>query len=152
MLSPEDSPLAGGNDLQTGSSKKPQAARIQRNFAEFESYVVQAQDYHARGELAASAAYAAIAAHVATTTHCGVFASPRLERLLRSIGKQIGERSPPRARSKGPLKRVLHVCTQMTSIGGHSKMVVLWMRADSSRTHSLVLTPHRGEIPANVAA
>ena len=54
-------------------------ARIQRNFAEYDHYVQRAEKYLAKGELEAASAHCAIASHIATQNHCGVFWGPRLE-------------------------------------------------------------------------
>ena len=66
-----------------------QEERLARNFAEFEHYVLRAQGYLAQGELATAAAHCAIASHIATQNHCGIFWSPRLEKVLTDIGRAV---------------------------------------------------------------
>lgn len=149
-LEPHHSHDSGSGQFSAAS--KDATTRIRGHFANFERYVNRALAYHARGELAPAAAYAAIAAHVAAQSHGGTFWSPRLERLLTSIGAQIETASGNDARpwSRGPFKRVLQVCTQVAPIGGHTKMLCQWIKVDNGRTHSLVLTQHRGPVPAYV--
>ncbi len=117
--------------------------RIRRNFAEFDQYVRRAQGYLAQGELAAAAAHCAIASHVATQNHCGIFWSPRLELVLNEIGRKLGPTRQTRARPS-EIKRILQVCTQVSAVGGHTKMLCQWVKADAERQHALVLTQHRG--------
>ena len=122
--------------------------RAKAVFAEYERHLKQAEAYHVRGDLVSAAVYAGIAAHMAQQPHAGFFVSPRLERLLTDIGRRTRDpfqyrrgRDPAR-----PIKSVLHVCTAISAVGGHTKMLCNWIRADSKRTHSLAVTQHRGPI------
>jgi hypothetical protein len=132
-------------------SPEPDAAtkRILANFAAFEREVRSAQDCFARSNLEAAAIGAALAAHVATSTHCGIFWSPRLERLLNSIGRRIDDGEVPARgeRSKASYKNVLHVCTHVYRSGGLTRMIGRWISADQGRTNSVALTQHRGAVP-----
>lgn len=123
-----------------------QAERMARNFAEFEHYQKRAQGYLEQGELATAAAHCAIASHIATQNHCGVFWSPRLEKILTEIGRRIETPGPPRARAR-EIKRILHVSTQVSAVGGHTKLLCEWVKADAGREHTLLLTQHRGPTP-----
>lgn len=142
--------MALGDTMTETAALEPQSTtRIKRNFAEFDHYVQRAQGYLAQGELAAAAAHCAIASHVATQNHCGIFWSPRLEKVLTDIGRQLQPAGPARARPR-EIKRVLEVCTQVSAVGGHTKMLCQWVKADAGREHALVLTQHRGPTPAFV--
>jgi hypothetical protein len=88
---------------------------------------------------AAAAACAQIAAHHAFTNHSGVFASPRLERVLRIVGTATIRRAP-RADSGHPPRRVLHVLTYARPTGGDTRFVWRWIQADPGRRHSVVVT------------
>jgi len=123
--------------------------RLARNFAEYENYVLKAQDFLAQGDLQTAAAYCAIASHVATQNHCGIFWSPRAEKVLNEVGRRLEPDAPPRPRSS-EIKRILQVCTQVSAVGGHTKMLCQWVRADRDREHTLVLTEHRGPTPGFV--
>lgn len=125
-----------------------QKQRILQNFAEFERYLTRAQEYFARGELDTAAAYAAVASHIPVQNHAGVFWSPRAEKLLADIGARIPHQ-PPVARTKD-YRRILQVGSQMAAVGGLTKMLGLWVKADSAREHSLVLTQQRGAVPPAV--
>ncbi len=126
-----------------------QEARIARNFAEFEHYLARAQDYLTKGERAAAAVHTTVGSHVAVQNHAGIFWSPRAEKLLSEIGRSIGKMQAPVPRSK-KIERILQVGTQMASVGGLTKMLGQWVKADSAREHSLVLTQQRGPVPAFV--
>jgi len=124
-----------------------QEARLAANFAEYEHYLQRAQGYFAQGEHAAAAMHAALASHIAVQNHCGVFWSPRLEKLLTDIGRRaLPPAAPPRPRVS-EYRRILSVSTQVAPVGGLSKMLALWVNADSGREHSLALTQHRGPTP-----
>lgn len=125
----------------------PNAERIARNFAEFEHYLQRAQGYLARGELAAATAHCAIASHIATQNHCGIFWSPRAEAVLNAVGKRMAPSPAPHVRRNNDFKRVLQICTQVSTVGGHTKMLCQWVKADAGREHTLVLTQHRGPTP-----
>lgn len=131
-----------------GEGSPEKSARIQKHFDEFEHYVSRAEGYLAEGELEAAAAHCAIASHLATRAHAGIFWSPRAEAILNEIGRRIPDPDAKDARPRTTeFKRILQVCTQVHKVGGHSKMLCQWVNADSTRTHSLVLTQHRGPTP-----
>jgi hypothetical protein len=66
--------------------------------------------------------------------------------VLNEIGRRIEPRMPVRWRPAA-FKRILQVCTQVSAVGGHTKMLCQWVKADRDREHSLVLTQHRGPTP-----
>lgn len=135
-----------------GAASVPSASeRLLSNFARFEAEVDRAASAYANGELEMAAFYAATASTIATQTHCGVFSSPRLEAILNAIGRQIapGDKTATRSRT-GAFKKVLHVGSELSSVGGLTRMISRWMDADSERTSSLVLTQHRGEVPEHL--
>jgi glycosyltransferase involved in cell wall biosynthesis len=125
--------------------------RILSNFARFDAEVKLAESAYAKGELEMAAFYAATAATIATHTHCGVFSSPRLEGILNAIGRQIapGDKGG-KPRERGAFKRVLHVGSELSSVGGLTRMISRWITADGDRTSSVVLTQHRGDVPEHL--
>jgi len=136
-------------DGNISAESDPAAKRISANFAAFERQVHRAQEYFTQNNLEAAAIGAALAAHVATGTHCGIFWSPRLERLLNSIGRRIGDGKIPFSGqdAKTSYQNVLHVCTHVHHSGGLTRMISRWISADRDRTNSIALTQHRGAIP-----
>lgn len=131
------------------SSARPwaaQEARMADNFALFEHYLQRAQDYFAEGEYAAAAAHCAIASHIPVQNHCGMFWSPRAEKILTDIARRTETPGPKHPRPK-QYKRVLSVMTQAADVGGLTKMLTQWVRADNGREHTLALTQHRGPTP-----
>jgi glycosyltransferase involved in cell wall biosynthesis len=133
----------------TVAGADPAAARILTNFAAFEEQLRRAQQHFERGNQEAAAVGAALAAHVATSTHCGIFWSPRLERMLNAIGRKISDDGTPapHASSRKAYQKVLHVCTEVHFSGGLTRMISRWITADRDRTNSLALTKHRGPMP-----
>ena len=134
-----------------GAASSPSASeRILSNFARFDAEVKLAESAYAKGELEMAAFYAATAATIATHTHCGVFSSPRLEAILNATGRQIAPGNGAKPRERGAIKRVLHVGSELSSVGGLTRMISRWITADSDRTSSVVLTQHRGEVPEHL--
>ncbi|MEH2526146.1 MULTISPECIES: glycosyltransferase [unclassified Bradyrhizobium] len=133
------------------ASSQSASERILSNFARFDAEVKLAESAYAEGELEMAAFYAATAATIATHTHCGIFNSPRLEAILNAIGRQIAPGSNGvKPRERGEFKRVLHVGSELSSVGGLTRMIGRWINADSDRMSSVVLTQHRGEIPEHL--
>jgi glycosyltransferase involved in cell wall biosynthesis len=96
-----------------------------------------------RGRYDAAAAYAQVAADYAWHNHPGVFASPRLEGILREIGHRVlpAADGPGRVRTAaGRPATVLHVLTEAGAIGGHTRFAWRWIRQDRGPSHSVVLT------------
>jgi hypothetical protein len=122
---------------------------ILRSFAEYDSLVQRAEKLYLDGRYAAASVVAAVGAGVAAQRHCGVFASPRIEKLLISIGNSLRTNDASTCDRAAPvaIKSVLHVATQLSPVGGLTRMISRWVNADKSRTNSLVLTQHRGPIP-----
>jgi hypothetical protein len=135
--------------LPAEPSEAPYLREAEALFAEYEGALKQAEAFHASGNLEAAAAYAGMAAHLATRPHAGFYASPRLERMLTDIGRRTAEpttyqRPTDPARK---LQRVLHVATAVAGVGGLTNMLGHWIASDKSRTHSVALTQHRGVVP-----
>lgn len=129
----------------TSSRENP----ILASFAEYDAHVRRAEELYAEGRPAAASLEAAVAAAVAAHRHCGIFASPRIEKILTSIGRSLGDDdgAADAARAPAPIKSVLHIATQLAPVGGLTRMISRWVNADKSRTNSLALTQHRGPIP-----
>ena len=124
------------------------ATRVLANFARFETEVRRAEKAYANGEAEMAAFYVATASTIATHTHCGIFASPRLERILNALGRRIVSSETTGTFERAPsYKRVLHVGSEVAAVGGLTRMIGRWMDADAERVNSLVLTQHRGKIP-----
>src|SRR4051794_34182278 len=98
---------------------------IDRNIRLFYELVEKARAYERQSDNVQAAVYCEMAALHAVTSHCGLFASPELERILIAIGKSVIRAGDcPEAKSEFPSygKRILHVCTTLMPIGGHSVM------------------------------
>lgn len=128
-------------------------AKIRANYAEFSWFLDLTKEAFAAGRSQAACVYATMAAQIAAHRHCGFFASPQLERMLNHLGRQIHDTTSYRRPSPAPQpKKILHVCTEVVDVGGHSKMVARWMNEDVGRQHSMVLTQHSHAVPEYIAS
>jgi hypothetical protein len=118
---------------------------IRANHAAFAELVGLAERL-ARGRRPAEAADAAgAAAGSAWMRHAGIHASPRLERLVRTIAPAGPTWRQP-LRATGDRPHVLHVLTQAYPTGGHTRWSDRIIRADRGRRHSVVLVA-QGQAP-----
>lgn len=110
-------------------------------FEAFHVFLTMAEACYERGEHAASVGLAQIAARWAYPANTGLFASPRLERLLLTLGAALAlpEPLPPPTVVRGP-RRVLHVLSYARPVGGDSRTVWRWMRNDDRSVHSVAVT------------
>ena len=124
---------------------KPGEAAIRTNFARFEALVDIAEAFLRAADQRSAAACAQVAATCAWRNHAGLFASPRLERLLTEIGCTAvsAERLPMHGR-RTPPERVLHVLTKARPMGGDSRFSCRWMHVDGGRQHSVAVTTQEG--------
>jgi glycosyltransferase involved in cell wall biosynthesis len=120
---------------------------IQQNNKEFRCLLSQAKKLAEYRKYDAAVAYAQIAAFHAQLSHCGFFASPELEQLLLAIGqKAIPVHSPvKRDLSLGSPRKVLHIATNVTMIGGIPKLLQRWIQQDNLSSHSVALTKQAPE-------
>jgi hypothetical protein len=119
---------------------------ITTNFTRFEALVGIAEAFQRASDYQSAVACAQVAAACAWRNHAGLFASPRLERLLTAIGREAipGQAAPARPRQTPP-QRVLHVLTKARSMGGDSRFSCRWMDVDGDRQHSVAVTSQEGE-------
>ena len=137
------------DDVATRSAS---SKRIIANFARFDAEVRLAEAACANGKFETAAFYAATAATIATHKHCGIFSSPRLETVLNTIGRRIVVSNEPASRNRQnqSIKNVLHVGSELSAVGGLTRMISRWIDADAGRVNSLALTQHRGAIPRHL--
>jgi hypothetical protein len=128
------------------------AARIEANHKRFADEIGLANQHLAAGRLDEAVFHAHLAAAIAAHTHCGVFASTQLERLIHAVSSAIpgdGEVFV-RKRSAAEIARVLHVGTELVPVGGLTRMISRWIDADAKRVNSLAVTRQRHAIPAHL--
>ena len=105
---------------------------IPENFKFFRTLLAQAKALVEREKYEEAAVCGEMAASFACGQPCGFFVSFELEHILLKIGKQaIKSHSYQKqnllaAKSNRP-KNILHVCTSVMSIGGHSRMLWRWI-------------------------
>jgi glycosyltransferase involved in cell wall biosynthesis len=125
---------------------KPGEASIRANFTRFETVVGIAEAFHRASDDRSAAACAQVAAACAWRNHAGLFASPRLERLLTDIGRKTAAARPASPRGRyAPPRRVLHVLTKARPMGGDSRFPCRWMDVDHDRQHSVAVTTQEGD-------
>ncbi|MEJ5378463.1 MAG: glycosyltransferase family 4 protein [bacterium] len=113
------------------------------NFYSFQGFIFIAERFFSNGSIEAGAVFTQMAAHYAWLNHPGVFCSGKLEKLLAQIAEKLKAGSQAicfPSRSSFGVRKVMHVLTQAYSTGGHTRLAWRWIKSDSSRIHSLVLT------------
>lgn len=103
------------------------------------------------GAISTASKLAHVAARRAWLAHPGVFTSSAIESALGRGGARLdGEIATARwrERSRGQ-PRVLHVATDLPfPVGGHGRLLERWIRSDTGRAHSVVVTFPRRRVPA----
>jgi len=124
-------------------------ARLTDHHRQFAERLDVAERLAGSGQQEAAVRAAADAAASAWLKHPGVHASPRLERLLKSLAPRSERTSPRASPSRARRQRVLHVLSQIYSTGGHTRLTERMIRADPARIHSVALTAQNDQpIPA----
>ena len=144
--------MTGGDpDLSAWRRQGPDI--IARRRAEYDALLERARRLMDRRRHAQAVAALQAAANYAVLWHTGQFTDPRIEAMLRRLGRQAlhdsGPGRPPR--DDGAPRRVLHVATELYGIGGHARMVAHWIRNDPQNVHSLALTGQHHALPQDVA-
>jgi hypothetical protein len=92
------------------------------------------------GDLRAAAQLAQIAARYAFPGNAGQLASPRLEQLLISLGRQLPVTGDKLARPGQSKHHVLHVLSHGRPVGGDTRFVWRMIEEDKASTHSVAIT------------
>jgi hypothetical protein len=147
MVNPEasaDRATAAGLSPCTGTAavgRDRPRAELRLAYGCFARLVQIAENCAARGDDAAAAAVAQIAARHAFHRNAGVFASPRLERVLLRLGNALpAAHAAAPAQSGGHRRNVLHVLTYARPVGGDTRFVWRWIRLDGESRHSVAIT------------
>ncbi len=114
---------------------------IDRHFAILRSLEHKAGLCFERGEMELSAAWIQLAGQYAWFHPAGVLASWDLETILAKLSRMLGpdRRARKRERVAAP-RKILHVLSEVYALGGHTRLVWRWIRADALRMHSVALT------------
>lgn len=110
-------------------------------YARYCGLLTLAEQHFAYGDLVSATRLAQIAARYAFPATAGLLGSPRLERLLLSLGARLPlivekTRTDPDARRR----RVLHILSYARQTGGDTRYVWRWMKEDSESQHSVAVT------------
>ena len=115
--------------------------QLDSEYAQYQRLLTAAEECFAAGNFPAAAGLARFAAGQAFPGHVGLFASPRLERLLVGLGQQISAApGPDTPRNGGERRKILHVLTYARSIGGDSRFVWRWIQQETKSRHSVAIT------------
>lgn len=129
------------------------AGFLRRSDALYRALAARAQRDRQKGLVERAVRGAQNAARLACFAHAGRFADGRLENLLLEIGREHVPATPPVPRDPGisDSTRVLHVATRVLATGGHTRLLVNWIRQDRARRHSLVIVDQPdSEVPSFV--
>jgi len=135
--------------IQFDSVPRDPRPLIDHYFEVFTDFAGRARRCMERGEQEECAGYVQLAAQYAWFHPTGELASHKLEALLSEISKNLNDAEVPGpVRTQSSPKRILHVVTEMYKVGGHTRLIWRWIRADAQRSHSVVLTRQmEGEVP-----
>jgi hypothetical protein len=107
-----------------------------QRLSEFENW---AQASFNEGDFESALEHASSGAKWSWDHHPGEFASAKLEKLLRRIGRKYAPTE--RAKSLVTLRpRVLHILTEAYPTGGHTRLTWRWIEIDTARDHTVLLT------------
>jgi hypothetical protein len=110
-------------------------------YGRFSELLKLAEERSAAGDPLSAVRLCQIAARYAYPGHVGLFGSPRLERLLLEIGKQIPTPPSHGASHRAAHRRnVLHVLSYAQPIGGDSRFAWRWIQEDPTSRHSVAIT------------
>jgi hypothetical protein len=98
-----------------------------------------AEEMLARGLADEAAGAAQTGASVAVMNHPGAFASPRLDRVLLAVARELGPAREWHGRGDDP-RRVLHVHSHAVAVGGQTRLGTRVIESDRGRVHDLLVT------------
>lgn len=119
---------------------------LHANNRAYEWVATKARNSKLKGDMESAIKYVEVAADFAASFHSGRFADGGIENILLDIGSTLPTDSPAMqvqslyCVSDPEKRRVLHVATQMVTLGGHSRMLYRWICRDTSSAHSLIIT------------
>jgi glycosyltransferase involved in cell wall biosynthesis len=90
------------------------------------------------------------AALLASEFHAGRFADGAIENMALEAGAALDlpvevSQTPASTRTQAKRRRILHVATQVSPIGGHSRLIAHWARHDQTSLHSLAIVDQGNE-------
>lgn len=128
-------------DEGASSENSTDPQELKRSYARYCGLLDLAEARVAAGDLPAAVGLAQIAARYAFPGNVGLFSSPRLERLLLAIGRQIPSRSCPSAQHRADgSRRILHVLSYGRPVGGDTRCAWRWIQEDRGNRHSVAIT------------
>ena len=132
----------------SGSRLVVARAQIAGHAATLRALEARVEALHCAGDREGAAAIAQVAGEFAYRNHAGVFASPRIERVLAAIGREAVGAGPRPDPAPGT---VLHVLTEGYDTGGHTRLAWRWMQRDAGRRSTVALTRQTTPLPDRLA-
>jgi glycosyltransferase involved in cell wall biosynthesis len=135
-----------------GTALATQASFLRANSEAYEWILKRIHSINPRRDEETVLRLVASAAQFAATFHPGRFADGAIENVALDGGAALGDLMCEKwglavvAARKDNRRRVLHVASQVSAVGGHSRMLYHWVRNDHSSSHSLVLVD-QGDLP-----
>jgi hypothetical protein len=115
--------------------------RVHDVYAGYCHLVSLAEKRFAEGDVVGAIRLAQMAARYAYPATAGLFASPRLERLILELGRRIPSVvQPPVVADRDKRSKVLHVLTYGRPIGGDTRFVWRWIQEDRHNRHFVAIT------------
>ena len=147
-LLPDQSPACGEALTKPREIDLPLQV-LKANSSTYERLVRKARVLEGHGLRRDELTRLASAAAFAAAFHPGRFADGNIENILLAHGAQLdgsrSQRQADRTRTApgGTLRRVLHVASHVSGVGGHSRMIHRWISNDQSSSHSLAVLDQR---------
>lgn len=114
---------------------------LEASFKRFCRVIDMAEQRFRRGDPESAVALAQIAARLAYPGNAGLFASPRMERLLVAIGESLPIPLTTRGHDHTEhSRRILHILSYARPVGGDTRLVWRWIQEDPENTHSVAVT------------
>lgn len=123
---------------------------LSRCSSEYEARVVAARRGRSRGEPNATLAAVRDTAKYAWFHHPGRFADGALEDLALDIGQRLDDIRPAVGTDRvygDDRPQILHATTRVSRIGGHTRAISNWVRADPARRYTVAIMDQGEEPP-----
>jgi hypothetical protein len=130
------------------TSTTAQKALLRANSAAYERLVRVAQDRSRGGDADGALRAVSRAAQFCSAFHTGRFADGAIENIAFEIGKSAAGNAAAAQAGGAPRtgRRVLHVISQVSSVGGHTRMLYHWLRNDRTSSHGIAVV-QQGDRP-----
>jgi hypothetical protein len=122
--------------------------KVSRN-SKYYKEILKISEYYVKiSDIEAAINIASLAASFSASNYCGFYSDNKIETLLNNIGKKILPITERVSQHKaGAKQRILHYATMLLNVGGHTRLLDNWVKADTSNSHDIFLSKQSCEIP-----